>query len=522
MQRHHLRLFALPTLAVYLVASSGCSPFRKVEKQTHTPAQFRAATDDGGRELSSDSPYLKVHMHAGNVYVLSNWKVDGGGIVSGTGVLYGPDRKRIEAGAFSVGADSVALFETNVISDSGVGSILAVVGVLTVAIAIYCATHEKACFGSCPTFYVAGVDSLHPRAEGFSSSIAPCLEESDIDDIDFAATGGATLEIEMRNEAYETHVVRRVDMLAAPHVEGHRVFADAQRRFWSARELIAPVAARGLEGDCVELIARDDGRERFSEADSLDLRASEFIEVEFPRTAGGHAGIVIDCRQTLLTTYLLYQTLAYMGSEAGRWLAELERGNVSVSPGFVTDYLGCIDVQVADDTGQFVDAGSVCEYGPIAVDRHIIPLDDRFGNATRVRLVMTRGNWRVDRVALAALDGEVTPLVVRPTRVTRDGHDDAAALSALLDSTRVLTTLPGDHYTLHYELPGMGEYDLFLDAQGYYLEWIRKQWLKEENAGALTELFAAPDQAMKRLAPEFKRVEGRMEAQFWSSRYERR
>jgi hypothetical protein len=521
-QRPYLRFVAGFTLIAYLLAASGCSSFRRVDRKTHGVDEFRAMSADASHQLAKDSPFLKVHMHGGNLYVLSNWEArDAGSIVTGQGILYGPNRNEIDAGNFTVGVDSIALFETNVVSTSPLVGIFAVAGLITVGIAVYCLTHEKACFGSCPTFYVAGVDSLLPRAEGFSSSIAPSLEASDIDDLCLTARGGDSIDLEMRNEAYETHVVRHVDLLAVARPPGHRVFNDAGGRFWSAGELIEPVSASGPEGDCLSLLATADGHERFSATDSTDLRTSEFMDLAFPAPAPGHAGIVISCRQTLLTTYLLYQTFAYMGSDAGRWLAEIERGNVKLKRGFITDYLGCIDVQVADTSGQFVDVGHVCEYGPIATDTHVIPLDDALRGATRVRLVMTRGNWRVDRVALAALDENPEPVRIHPAGVRRDDHVDAVALAALLDSTRVLTTFPGDRYTMHYELPGHDEYDLFVEARGYYLEWIRKEWLKEENPAALAEMFLAPDRAMTRLAPEFKRVEGSMENQFWNSRYER-
>ncbi len=112
----------------------------------------------------------------------------------------------------------------------------------------------------------------------------------------------------------------------------------------------------------------------------------------------------------------------------------------------------------------------MCEYGPIASDTHVIALGDALRGATRVRLIMTKGNWRVDHVALAALEGQVEPVRVRPSMVRREGRADSGALDALLDSTRVLITLPGDRCTLDFRLPGSGEYDLFLDAHGYYLE----------------------------------------------------
>jgi hypothetical protein len=522
---HHtrLRLFAVPTLFVYLFVSSGCDSFRNVKREIHSVDDFRTMDAQRAHKLARASPYLKVHMRGGNLYVLTHWQAENAGsLITGDGFLYGPNRTQIGAGNFSVGVDSVSLFETNEVTTSAIVGVLAVAAVLTIAISIYCATHTKDCFGSCPTFYVAGVDSLRPRAEGFSASIAPSLEASDIDDLRLSGRGGETVDIEMRNEAYETHFVRRVDMLAVPRAAGERVFADSERRLWTAGALIEPVAATGPEGDCLDLVKRGDHRERFSETDSTDLRASEFIELDFGRDAGGRAGIVIDCRQTLLTTFLLYQTFAYMGSDAGRWFADLERGKVSVGEGFLTDYLGCIDIQVDDGSGQFVDAGRMCEYGPIAIDTHVVPLDESLRHARKVRLVMTQGNWRIDRVALARLDRATTPVMIRPVRVQRAGEDDASALAALLDSTRVLTTLPGDSYTLRYVIPGGGDYDLFLDSQGYYLEWIRQNWLKEENPALLAEMFLAPDQAMKRLAPEFKRIESTMEENFWSSKYVQR
>jgi len=84
----------------------------------------------------------------------------------------------------------------------------------------------------------------------------------------------------------------------------------------------------------------------------------------------------------------------------------------------------------------------------------------------------------------------------------------------------VLTTFPGDLYTLRYELPSDAhEYELFLESRGYYLEWIRADWLKEENAQRLAQIMFNTDSALRDLAPEFKSVEAQMEDIFWRSRY---
>ena len=41
--------------------------------------------------------------------------------------------------------------------------------------------------------------------------------------------------------------------------------------------------------------------------------------------------------------------------------------------------------------------------------------------------------------------------------------------------------MPGDSYELAYDLPAGDNFELFLDSRGYYLEWMREQWLRDEN-----------------------------------------
>jgi hypothetical protein len=92
----------------------------------------------------------------------------------------------------------------------------------------------------------------------------------------------------------------------------------------------------------------------------------------------------------------------------------------------------------------------------------------------------------------------------------------------LIDTSRVLVTLPGDVYTLTYILPDdYLNYELFLESRGYYMEWIRDEWLAEENPALARMMFLNPQKALKKIAPEFKKVEAEIEQQFWGSRYAR-
>jgi hypothetical protein len=142
--------------------------------------------------------------------------------------------------------------------------------------------------------------------------------------------------------------------------------------------------------------------------------------------------------------------------------------------------------------------------------------------AGRVRLRLPQGGWRVDYVALASIAGEATPIRVAPRRVSGTlskefgkGRTPATAFP--------ITTLPGDAYELSYQLPPLpadaAAYELFLDSRGYYLEWMRKEWMGQEQPLAALRMLLAPEQAMRELAPAFKKIEPEAEALFWRSRY---
>ncbi|MBD3425280.1 MAG: hypothetical protein GF417_12660 [Candidatus Latescibacteria bacterium] len=499
----------------------GCSEFKKVEREIINTRSFQELSEENLESIRESSPFLKVHMKSGEIYVLGEWWAEPDGeSVCGAGVHLSAARDTLKEGEFHIGIGQVAVFETNSLKTSSSVKAIAVFTGITAAVTTACIINPKACFGSCPTFYIQGMDRLRPRAEGFSASIAPSLEASDIDDLDFSALPGEDFGIEMRNEALETHVVRHVDLLAVPRNRASRALADAEGIFWEAEYLQAPVSARGSEGDCLELLAYRDSRERFSKADSSYLGSKEIIELEFRDLPEENAALMISCRQTLLSTYLLYQAYAYMGSEAGAWFARIARGEINQSEDSIHELLGGIQILIEDSKGGWKTAGRISEYGPLAVDTHLIHLDEFGSRSQKVRLKMTRGNWRIDRVALASLSKRIEPVRIHPHLVIRGKNPDRNSRELLLDSQRVLTTLPGNTYYLRYKIPSEEVvYDLFVESRGYYLEWIRKEWVEEENPQYLAQMFLSPERALRRLAPQYKKVEDKMEYHFWRSRY---
>ena len=102
----------------------------------------------------------------------------------------------------------------------------------------------------------------------------------------------------------------------------------------------------------------------------------------------------------------------------------------------------------------------------------------------------------------------------------RDGHRDDRALTLLLEGERHLVTHPRDAYRLRFRLPPSDSpLELFLESEGFYYEWMRGEWLAEEDPAMAALALADPAEALRRLAPAYKEQEGRLEQAFWASRF---
>ncbi len=495
------------------VLAAGCGLM--TEKRTLTRPQ-RAS------ELDRDARYLQAHMLDGDVYILRDWYVSPDGlVVNGNGRHLDWNRELIDSGAYLLSIDSVAIFETNVPRVSGAIVPMTIVTIASVAISIVCIADPKACFGSCPTFYVEDGDSLLLRAEGFSSSVAPSLERTDIDALSRCRFSGERARVIMTNEAYETHVVRTVNLLALPKPDSGRVLVTPDGEF---RQVSDAVNAQWF-GTCCDYspyTAEIDGREWFTLADSVDLATKDTVNVEFERALSGEFGLAIACRQTLMSTYLFYKTLAFMGEESGSFFAALERQGPEALSRFrdFGEGLSSIEVWLPDTSGGWYQADAFRETGPLAVDVHLIRLGTHSEPLKKLQLRMTRGCWRVDLAQLVHVGALVEPTLLLPKLVEYMGEASDSLREALIDSSRMLTSMPGDTFGLLYDLPQPSAgYEYFLEARGYYLEWMREEWKADYNPAMAQLVLFDPAEAMKKLAPEYKRVEADLERYFWSSRY---
>jgi hypothetical protein len=400
--------------------------------------------------------------------------------------------------------------------------------VLNVIVGIICLSNPKACFGSCPTFYIddnPNANLFSSDAEGFSEAIAPFLEYSDLDALQYTIGGGQIAKLRMKNEAQETHVVNSVNLLAIPEVPGTHVFHDKDNIFYRCSGLKTPEKATGPEGSILEAVKSIDETERRSVTDSLDMAAKETIELEFDAEGLTNPALVINFRQTLLTTFLLYSVYTFMGDEMSDIFARIQSSK-KVRQGLGTPFkkIKFIEVYVEQDKpGNWKKVYEFGETGPIAWNLQAIPLSpvsDSPGSTIRVKLVLNKGLWRIDYLALADIVDYPAPVKLYPNSIRYAGAENPGLKASLLeDDERYVVSFPGDNYEMGFLLPAeKNSYELFLIAKGYYLEWIREDWIKGKDIGRLRKIAMDDKKAWEELSLEYKLNESGMEEVFWDSK----
>jgi hypothetical protein len=514
----HIKVnYSVIAIAFFILGSCATIPVRREIKRVE--------------EISTISPlnkYIKAHMKDGTLYILYDWlfnefdnSVTGHGIymdinrniLASSGNLKSRSDTRDEP--FKVCISDIALFETNDPGPSLVAGLTIVTGI-TAGVTIYCLINPKACFGSCPTFYAQDGDSMTLQAEGFSASISPSLEKSDIDML-YSAKPTRDFNLVVTNEALETHSIRHANLLVFEKKDEERIFASPDESFYRCTNISQPFKCLSISGDCLKKVINADGDEYFSCTDSSNLDSKEELILNFTSDNNKKTGLIIGKRQTLLTTFLMYQGLAYMGHSVTYWMAELEGGKIEKKKG-IFDLLGGIEVYSKDSAGNWKYEGSINETGPIATDFNVIPLSIGGSGNAEIKIILNRGLWRIDYLALATLSEKVLPVVIEPSSVETIKGLEANPLQKLKNSNEYLVTYPGDKYRISYSLP-FNNAELFLDSKGYYLEWIRDEWVKEQNFRHLNLMINKPAQFLRKSAGEFKNLEPRMEETFWKSRY---
>lgn len=499
---------------------------------------FRQSYSDVNELIHADTkrvPFFKVHFKNGDVSVLDKWNInENRDTIIGLGKLYDFNRVQTQEGDLAFSIDEIVIVETNQLEaikskDKQRIAALSILSGANLALDALCITNPKACFGSCPTFYVDENSTIHSaNSEGFSSSTSPCLEKKDLDPLQYN-TSSEEFFLTMKNEAFETHVINELSIEAILKNKNEKVYVDKKNNFYNSNQLYLPTSAVVRNKDIRSEISRLDDIEYLSATDSTDLFAQEEIILEFDQLLPeGDFGIILNYRQTQLTTFLFYTGISYMGDEVGDYASKMETDPVirQILQNHVAKF-GKIKLSAWNyGDKKWVPIEEFDEKGPIAKNLILAPLlkNKPSKNKLKIKLELTKGLWRLDFAGLALIETKADPITIYPSEMEIIDGAEYTLNDIRLDDKDYLLSFPGNEFKFKFDLPKASDnqdYELFLSSKGYYLEWIRQDWINGKDIPKLTKMLMNDPQTWKDLAIEFKGMEHEMESVFWNSKYSR-
>jgi len=488
----------------------------------------------------------KFYLADGTIVVFGRgFKVEGDQIV-GVGAAYPPtlsglatgEKKRDVLSAQKIPLTRVAAANTYIDSAesaSDIGSfIMGLSGLGLWGASIYCLACPKCCFGSCPTVYDDSSGTSVFEAELFSYSVSKLLEAADIDVLDTPYPPNGDLRLRVTNEAMETHYINQLAVEVIEHSVGTSVCASPSLGILPVGLTVPPDAAVTVRGEDIlgKLRASDESFFRSGDgpvkAVSTEAAFDSFDVVKKVAPTKRGARMTIRYRNTLLTTLLFYDiVLASQGLQALDWTARMNSDRVYASQ-FLSVYKLFSGIRIRewnDDrwqpVAQLPDAGPL-NWKTMAVD---VPVPAT--GEIRLRLQFFPDNFMIDAIGFD-LDPPavetISRLGVAPSFIGDHALQPRPEFGSLIekDDGAYLITEPGDSFILDYQLPTAPanrerERSLAISSQGYYLEWIRGSWVRNDPTATPFQL-SDMAQTIRRLAESWLRDRELLEREFFRAR----
>ena len=477
---------------------------------------------------------LKAHLMDGRTVVFKPGAAIDSAMITGSGQVYAMLAKDGSAGipVYRVPLDSVVGVETFQTKTDVFTSLLVSAGATALGAAAVAAA-AVAIFGSCPTIYADTGTGPVLQAEGFSYSIAPLFEQSDLDPLRVKPDADGIIRLELRNEALETHYINNIELVAVRHASNGRAMPDQDDHPVVASNVVPLASARDRAGrDVRAQLAATDGAlfstapQTLTTAHAGDL--DDWIDLEAANLPPGDSvAVVLRLRNSLLNTVMLYDGILG-GRDAVNWLdTGLEHISSAVDLG--RWYLGTMGMHasVAGAPRDDRNEARLGDVGPIAFRdvAIVLPRPKHDARSVRVRLRFVADDWRIDYAAMAATIERPTRTRVPVQRVMAASSDgravpDSAAVEALREPDgRYLVTSPGQRMTLEFRAPpqqaGPATTTYMISWQGWYREWIRGSWLA---APKRSTTWTPSDASVAAALKDWREQQGEMERKFYSSR----
>lgn len=363
-----------------------------------------------------------------------------------------------------------------------------------------------ALFGSCPTVYSTDSGDAILEAELFSYSIAPSFQARDIDKLGLKHVEGGYFELDFRNEMLETHYIDQLEILEITHAANQVAYPDSNGNPIVVGTTVAPVSAVDQYGrNILPEVTTADGRvwsatsNRLANVGLNDFHDSLDFEFSLPKDSGELA-LVFHMRNSMLNTVLLYDVMLKEQSFAALdWMGhDLNHlGNRAELGLWYREHMG-MTVSIWRD-GEFRKVGRIGDQGPIAWSERAFVLDAPRGDSLKVRLSFVADNWRIDQVGLAVdtQRGEVRKIPVATAKSPEEHRPDIPEYLAQPDKTYLITR-PGESVQLRFDVgESKQSRTFFLVSDGYYMEWMRSEWLAEEHRKKFEPTSAALMQSLQ-------------------------
>ena len=385
----------------------------------------------------------------------------------------------------------------------------------------------KALFGSCPTVYTWDGNAYALEAEAFSFNVTRLMSGRDLDRLDLGRPMDGEYRLMVTNEALETHYIDHLALVTADHEPGYKAFpTDNGRVVLFGRETRLARAENQSGRDVSALISNRDTA--WYRTDSVlvrqlaDSAVHDWIDITVPVPKGARRlCLALRGRNTLMSTVMFYDVLLKsQGLRSLDWQG-MSRRDLHYAQGLSRWHHRHFGMRIRTRSGSgYRDLAWLRDTGPIAWHEVAVELPVPKGDTCYLRLDFLPDNWMIDWVGVSFDDPE--PVQVREipcgaVRVADGTASDAEAILLAKNDGRYLVTSPGDcrHIVFRPEpLSGGLEREYFVRSGGYYIEWLRKDWLESGPAA----WFQPRDEALTELATLWLEKKPDLERRFFEMR----
>jgi len=425
-------------------------------------------------------------------------------VLHGTGIKYNLVGSTGRGKYYQIPLDSIDAMTYYELESSGASSfasfLLTLYGIVFFPTSIYCISCPKCCFGSCPTVYID--DSLN--AELFSYSISRYFQETDLDKIYFNPTNNKNLKIRIANEALETHYINQLEVIQINHPEGTCAYSTQNENFIVINNQKMPSSAiNSINHDISQFINKKD--QFCYRSDSLfsarleQKKLTDWLEIEInPKIKSDQINLILRLRNTLLTTVLFYDlVLESQGIFAIDWTAKMQTDYLyaKVFNKIYQEHAGIRFYVYENDTWIFKtrigDVGPIA-WKDVAVE---IPVNPKQENI-KIRLQFFPDNFMIDYIGYSTLlcdNREIKTTILESDTIFSDDRINKPDIRKFVSKydDEYLITNPGQSYYFIFkpEDTGVQTSSFFLRSKGYYIEWLRGNWISSQNSSFKFNLF---------------------------------